>query len=426
MKIVILAVLVSILVISLSLSTAEAREVSPFDFQLDESAVDGKRYSYLTGTGPAAIIKQNETKSLPIIILSATDKPIPVKFHVTVGNNQTGPIQMPLGVHATVEPSDITIKSNQNQTINIIVNADKNAPDGKYALNIVGEWPEKNGFMGSSIVINIGKDFGPDMMPFNFQWTPLKQYQSGKDVKDIQCDQGLQLVIKSEDKTPACVKPGHLARLAQYGWTIPNLKIIGDTDITNNYGLSENDCGQFYTIPANKSNFNTIPVLILKQNSTGCAKITFTVNFLFNNTNDCIGCNSQMVKIAKFLSIGKYNFSRYGDLISGSSGKDYTHSFQITAVPKTVDISRYPVGSNFTAVFIIKPLPNATGFYDYSIVKPVCNAYPLAVGYSSDQVNSSDFSKGLDFMQNHPCVMGSYGISQVQVSGIDYVQMKLD
>ncbi|MBI1828713.1 MAG: hypothetical protein HY222_01675 [Thaumarchaeota archaeon] len=273
---------------------------------------------------------------------------------------------------------------------------------------------------------NCGPPFQFSSYPHTVFLPPTIQFQSGIQAASIACNEGFELIIKNENNLPACVKPEHLARLAQYGWTIPNLKIIGDTDIINNDILSESNCGQFYTIPENKSNSNEIPVLILQQNSTGCAKITFTVNFLFNNTNDCIGCNSQMVKTAEFLSIGKYNFSRHGDLISGSSGKDYTHSFQITAVPKTVDISKYPIGSNFTVVFIIKPLPNATGFYDYSIAKPVCNAYPLAVGYSPDQVNSSDFSEGLGFMQNHPCAMGPYGFSPVQISGMNYVQMKLD
>lgn len=254
---------------------------------------------------------------------------------------------------------------------------------------------------------------------------PLDQFWSGIAAKDIQCKKELQLVIKSEDGSPACVKSEHLARLVQYGWTISNLKIIGADDITDNGKLSESICGKFYTVPEDESNSHTIPVLILKQNSTGCAKVTFTVNFLFNNTNDCIGCNSQMVKIGNLISIGKYNYTGNRNYF-GISNVDATHMFKIKTIPDMIDISKYPIGSNFTAIFIITPQPNATGFYDHSIVKQVCNAYPLAVGYSQDQINSSDFSNGLDFMQNHPCALGSYGISSVQVSGMSYVQMKLD
>ena len=243
--------------------------------------------------------------------------------------------------------------------------------------------------------------------------SPLKQFRSGIVANDVKCNQDLQLVIKSEDGSPACVKLQTAQKLVERGW-----------GSTNNEGLSESNCRQFHTIPETNPASNEIPVLILQQNSIGCAKITFTILSSFNNTNDCIGCNSQIVKISQMLSIGKYNFSRHGNLLSGSA-TDYTHSFQITAVPETVDLTHFPIGSNFTTIFMIKPLPNATGFYDYSIVKPVCNAYPLVVGYNSDQVNSSDFSEDLGFMQNHPCHYGPYGYSPVQVSGISYVQMKL-
>ena len=147
--------------------------------------------------------------------------------------------------------------------------------------------------------------------------------------------------------------------------------------------LSEKNCGQFYTVPEDKSNSHTIPVLILKQNSAGCAKVTFTVNFLFNNTNDCMGCNSQMVKIGNMISIGKYNYTGNRNYF-GISNVDATHMFKIETIPDVIDISKYSIGSNFMAIFIITPQPNATGFYDHSIVKPVCNAYPLAVGYSQE------------------------------------------
>lgn len=393
----------------------------------------------------------------------------------------------------------------------------------------------------------------------NILQSPLKQFKSEISAKDITCKEGLQLIIKAEDGSPACVKPDTAQILLERGWakqelyvdhhmspkvtlsdyfydgidkdgttvsinnqtyyqttlnyTVDNLRKdasiqfhgvtftfpegILDTPggsmtildvkfpdgyeetygrkmmnqdgsgsgigIPSKFGppartsitvlsnhvmpqagltiyhdklkllvsigpinmLSEN-CGQFYTVPENKSDFNAIPVLVLKQNSTGCAKLTFTVNSLFNNTNDCMGCNSQMVKIKEMIRIGKYLYTA-SDSSYGISSLDATRMFEIKSIPDVVDISKYPVGSNFTTVFIIKPLPNATGFYDYSIEKLPCNDYPLAVGYSPDQVNSSDFSKGLRFIQNHPCVSsGLYGLSAVQVSGMDYVQMKLN
>ena len=48
--------------------------------------------------------------------------------------------------------------------------------------------------------------------------SPLKQFKSGTRVQDIACKDNLQLVIKSKDKTPACVKPEHVGELIKRGW----------------------------------------------------------------------------------------------------------------------------------------------------------------------------------------------------------------
>jgi len=48
--------------------------------------------------------------------------------------------------------------------------------------------------------------------------SPLKQFKSGIDAKDVVCKEGLQLVIKSKVGSPACVKPSSAAKLALWGW----------------------------------------------------------------------------------------------------------------------------------------------------------------------------------------------------------------
>ncbi|MGI0073690.1 MAG: hypothetical protein ACREA3_07760, partial [Nitrosotalea sp.] len=135
---------------------------------------------------------------------------------------------------------------------------------------------------------------------------------------------------------------------------------------------------------------------------------------------------SRIANFTSSLPIDDLNFHGDANQYSISSGKDYTNSFQITVVPQTVDLTNFPIGSNFTVTYIIKPLTNATGFYDESILKPLCFRYPLAVGYGADQVNSSDFSMGLAYMQNHSCVLGApYQITLVEVSGMSYKEMAL-
>lgn len=187
--------------------------------------------------------------------------------------------------------------------------------------------------------------------------------------------------------------------------------------------LSENDCGQFYTAPTdNHLLVETYPVLILKQNSIGCAKLTYKINYKYDDSR-ASSAWPQIAQIGEWFHIGKYRYTSNGNSF-GVSPVDTTQMFETASIPASADLANYPVGSKFTILYIIKPLPNATGFYDYSIIEPPCDAYPLAVGYSADQVNSSDFSKGMSTMHNHSCFNAPYGISEVQISGMDVKQIK--
>ena len=183
--------------------------------------------------------------------------------------------------------------------------------------------------------------------------------------------------------------------------------------------LSERNCGQFYTVPEDNHFLEVYPVLVLQQNSTGCAKITYTINYMYNDTNRGGSVWSQMLNFTDLTHINKYNYTTSGASY-GVTPIDTTHMFKIKSVPEIVDLAKYPVGSQFAVTLVIKPLPNATGFYDDAIKQPPCDSYPLAVGYGLDQVNSSDFSKGMFLMHNHSCFNGPYGISSVQVSGMDF------
>jgi len=47
---------------------------------------------------------------------------------------------------------------------------------------------------------------------------PLKQIKSGILARDVQCSQGLILVLKSENDSPACVKETSFTKLLSRGW----------------------------------------------------------------------------------------------------------------------------------------------------------------------------------------------------------------
>lgn len=185
---------------------------------------------------------------------------------------------------------------------------------------------------------------------------------------------------------------------------------------------SENNCGEFYTVPEDNHILDIYPVLVLQQNSTGCAKLTYTINYMYND-NRTGSVWPQMLNFTGLSHISKYRYTSSGNSY-GVSTIDTTHMFKIKSIPEVVDLAKYPVGSQFTITLVIQPLLNATGFYDDAIKEIPCDAYPLAVGYSLDQINSSDFSKGMILMHNHSCFNGPYKISSVQVSGMDFKLIK--
>ena len=74
--------------------------------------------------------------------------------------------------------------------------------------------------------------------------SPLKQFKSGTPANDVKCEQGLQLVIKVEDDSPACVKLQTEQKLVERGWgwamqPIDSLK----PSLPNRISGLENDTG---------------------------------------------------------------------------------------------------------------------------------------------------------------------------------------
>jgi len=48
--------------------------------------------------------------------------------------------------------------------------------------------------------------------------SPLKQVQSGVSAQDVVCREGLQLIIKTSNNSPACVSASTAAALVERGW----------------------------------------------------------------------------------------------------------------------------------------------------------------------------------------------------------------
>ena len=84
--------------------------------------------------------------------------------------------------------------------------------------------------------------------------SPLKQFKSGTDPYFVICNQNLQLVIKSSDNSPACVRPSSIERLLKQGWVnaydnngkylpmvLPNMVKVQNTNFTINYDITGNN-----------------------------------------------------------------------------------------------------------------------------------------------------------------------------------------
>lgn len=61
--------------------------------------------------------------------------------------------------------------------------------------------------------------------------SPLTQFKQGMPAQDVKCNTSLQLVLKAEDKSPACVNPHTAVILIQRGWALNYANIVGKESI---------------------------------------------------------------------------------------------------------------------------------------------------------------------------------------------------
>ena len=208
-------VLISIIMISL-FQFAQAREIGPFMFGLDEKEGDWIEYSDSTNTDYYGIVNQGSTINLPLKI-NAGSVLTQLEFHATIGD-QMGPVILPRGIQVEIQPKSFVIEPDQTVTLNLFITAEKNAPLNVYSIGIVGVWPEPiNNFKGTSIKVHVGRDFGPNAVPDNFYPSPLKQTREGLLPSEVMCTNNYVLILKNNGN-PACVKPTTVQKLIERGW----------------------------------------------------------------------------------------------------------------------------------------------------------------------------------------------------------------
>ena len=91
-------------------------------------------------------------------------------------------------------------------------------------------------------------------MSKNYQ-SPLTQFKSGIASKDVKCMQGLQLFIKTNDGSPACVKPQTAQKFVERGWgrldttTCPTGKTIVNGQYVTSIPATAQTCNGDTSIP---------------------------------------------------------------------------------------------------------------------------------------------------------------------------------
>ncbi len=156
--------------------------------------------------------------------------------------------------------------------------------------------------------------------------SPLEQFSNGTPANKVVCSSGLELVIKAEDHSPACVTSDTLGYLVARGWALK---------------------------PQEK-----IPVYFVKLNSTGHILVEYYSNLGFaENLVTRLYSNESMYPV-------------------------YQSGLAISVSPDTI----YGY-ANTTVIYTITAKGDARGMYWLAL--DACRFIPIAVGLDSSQVTDS-------------------------------------
>jgi len=196
------------------------------------------------------------------------------------------------------------------------------------------------------IMVNV---HGVSTMSFNFpsELPPLKQFKLGIKAKDVTCKEGLHLIIKAKDGSPACVtiKTGiKIALRNNWATTFGTGTTMDEYHISCNTPYPWSDSG--------------IAVLYMPTNSIGKICVRY---YNLNNTPTIIG-------------------DRIFDANNISN-----NAVDVTTWASTNTLQG---NENTTIVYSIKT-GNKAGFYGLSLT---CGGIPLAVGYDANStITANDF-----------------------------------
>jgi hypothetical protein len=227
--------------------------------------------------------------------------------------------------------------------------------------------------------------------------SPLKQFKSGISAPSVKCKEGLQLIIKNKNNTPACVTPQTAKKLDQRNWgTYVTVNSQEAATLIDNKSNLSTECETKFTPKAfehivfpNGTSYtiNYIPVYLMKPNST--AKIC---------TNN-------------WRTIPEMNYS--GKVLVGIGKSDSTtHDVTVTAYPQEITID----DTNKTIVYTITASKDANGFYRFSPMFSDCGGIPIAIGYNTTHSFDNDFPW---LWETPPCPLSPASTEITGLTGFD-------
>ena len=159
-----------------------------------------------------------------------------------------------------------------------------------------------------------------------------------------------------------------------------------------------------------------IPVLLMRPGSSGYICVNY--QSIWYGLNDS-SLFSRFKNLTWTFSLSIMKCTNTTSHLGWQCASIGSQSFYTNAFPRSIQINRNI--QTLTVLYTIEPLPNSTGFYDYvSYGQALCDAMPMAVGYSASQVNSSDFAPRFVFLGcnvlSQPFLPVSLSISDMSVT----------
>ena len=178
-----------------------------------------------------AEIKVGDTFAINVTIVNNSNNTI------SVHNDCAGAFSVAFDSHVTAGPTKVC----NFMAIQIILKPGENITRST-SSSVLGFTAVSPGTTNATVTISyiVGNQTGPNMSfngnPINSSKSflfeisnqsaqtipvipsPFTQIKSGIAANDVKCQQGLQLVIKAEDGSPACVRPDTATKLLDRGW----------------------------------------------------------------------------------------------------------------------------------------------------------------------------------------------------------------